>query len=330
MDRTHAATVSRLAMAVALAAGPACSSGGDGGGTPPTSLAVAKASPSGDAQSATVAQALVNPLRVRVTRDGEPDSGVTVTWTPGAGAGTLTPLAPATDASGIAGATWTMPQTSGAKTASASVAGASGSPVGFTATATAGPATQLQLAGGNGQTGVINTVLPTPIQVKAADQFGNGVAGVAIAWQVTSGGGSVAPGSGATAANGVASATWTLGGTVGSQAAEASGPGLTGSPRAFSATATAAPPPTSDVTVGNNVFSPGSVTVAVGTQVRWTWVNTGGVSHSVASTGSPSFPSSAILTGAGSTYSHTFTVAGVYTYECAVHGAAMSGTVTVN
>ena len=57
--------------------------------------------------------------------------------------------------------------------------------------------------------------------------------------------------------------------------------------------------------------------------------NTGAIQHSVESTGSPSFTSSAILTGNGMTHEFEFTQAGTYTYQCAVHGAAMTGTVVV-
>lgn len=91
------------------------------------------------------------------------------------------------------------------------------------------------------------------------------------------------------------------------------------------------------VTVGNIFFqsghngtsNPAQDTVAAGQKVTWTWTGTGSTSHSVLSEGSPSFPSSAILTGNGMTYSATFNTPGTYHYECAVHGSAMSGTIVV-
>jgi len=91
------------------------------------------------------------------------------------------------------------------------------------------------------------------------------------------------------------------------------------------------------VTVGNIFFrsnhngtaNPAIDTVAAGTTLTWTWVNTGSISHSVASDGSPSFPSSAVVTGDGQTYSFTFTAPGTYEYDCAVHGSAMTGTIVV-
>jgi plastocyanin len=91
------------------------------------------------------------------------------------------------------------------------------------------------------------------------------------------------------------------------------------------------------VTVGNIFFqsghngtkNPAIDTVAVGTTVTWTWTNTGSTPHSAESEGSPSFTSSETLTGSGKTYSVTFTSPGTYSYDCAVHGMAMTGRIVV-
>jgi plastocyanin len=96
-------------------------------------------------------------------------------------------------------------------------------------------------------------------------------------------------------------------------------------------------PSTAAVTVGNIFFksgqdgttNPAQTTVAVGGTVTWTWTGTGSTSHSVQSQGSPGFTSSAILNGDGSAYQVTFTAAGTYQYDCAVHGSAMSGRIVV-
>ncbi len=131
-----------LAFAVTLCA---CS---DDGGSPST-LAIAKtATNSGDAQAGTAGVALANPLRVAVTEGGMAKSGVTVTWATANG-GTLTPGG-ATDASGVATATWTLGAAGGAQTATASLSGASGSPVTFTATSGAVPT--ITVAPGGAQT----------------------------------------------------------------------------------------------------------------------------------------------------------------------------------
>jgi hypothetical protein len=66
-------------------------------------------------------------------------------------------------------------------------------------------------------------------------------------------------------------------------------------------------------------------TVAVGGTVTWTWNGTD--SHSVKSTGTTTFASSPVKRSG--TYAATFAAPGTYTYECAVHGAAMSGRVVV-
>jgi plastocyanin len=97
------------------------------------------------------------------------------------------------------------------------------------------------------------------------------------------------------------------------------------------------PPQAAAVTVGNILFksgqngttNPAVDTIAVGGTVTWTWVSTGDISHSVQSIGAPSFTSSAIQAGNGKTYQAQFTAAGTYQYDCAVHGAAMSGTIVV-
>jgi plastocyanin len=98
-----------------------------------------------------------------------------------------------------------------------------------------------------------------------------------------------------------------------------------------------ATPTTAAVTVGNIFFksvrngsSNAAVdTVAAGGTVTWTWATTGSVPHSVESEGSPSFTSSAILTGSGKTYQVTFTAPGTYQYDCAVHGTMMTGRIVV-
>lgn len=315
-----------LGVAAGLALLAACSSDG-GSDPPPPALVVARAPVSGNAQTGTVGQPLADPIRVLVTRDGAPEPGATVTWGASGTGASIAPPSGVTDAAGLAQATWTLPQAAGARTATATVADAAGSPVSFSATALAGPATQLNRTGGNAQSGSINTALPTPLQVTAVDQFGNGVAGVEIDWQVTGGGGSVASPTSTTGASGAATVVWTLGATLGAQTAEGASVGLTGSPVAFSATGT---PPVTSVSVQNNLYSPAAVTITAGTQVKWTWTSTGGIPHSVSSVGVPSFVGSATLTGNGSVFLHTFTTPGVYQYQCAVHGAAMSGSVTVN
>ncbi|HEY7634858.1 MAG TPA: hypothetical protein VH763_04915 [Gemmatimonadales bacterium] len=80
-------------------------------------------------------QRLDQELRVIVTRDGTPQAGVTVAWT--TGDGSLDRSTEETKDDGISTAAWTLGANAGAQTARAEVAGATGSPVVFAATATA-------------------------------------------------------------------------------------------------------------------------------------------------------------------------------------------------
>jgi plastocyanin len=101
---------------------------------------------------------------------------------------------------------------------------------------------------------------------------------------------------------------------------------LIGYPKAASAT-------TVDVTVGPNfnlVFSPSSVTIHPGDQVRWTFSSAG---HSTTS-GSPGQPNGIWDSGIrnqGATFTQTFNNAGTFPYYCVPHGGCcnMVGTVTV-
>ncbi len=76
----------------------------------------------------------------------------------------------------------------------------------------------------------------------------------------------------------------------------------------------------------HNGTRPAVDTIAAGATVTWTW--SGNDPHSVRSIGTPSFQSSATLTGTG-TYAVRFDTPGSYRYDCVVHGAAMSGKIVV-
>jgi plastocyanin len=81
--------------------------------------------------------------------------------------------------------------------------------------------------------------------------------------------------------------------------------------------------PVGDITVQNNSFNPSTFSVSVNTKVTWAW-NSGGVSHNVTfDDGEHS-----VTQGSGE-YDRTFTTAGSYPYHCTIHGATMSGTITV-
>ena len=301
----------------------------------PVPLIAKTATASGDGQTGGVTTTLANPLRVVVTLSGTAQVGDSVTWATSGPGASVSPLKSATDASGIATTTWTLGQTSGSQSATATLAGATGSPVTFGATATSGAATQLSLASGNNQTAVVSTVFANPVAVKVGDQFGNGVAGDTVDWAVTSGSASVFSNKSVSDAGGIASNSLVAGATPGPVTFTATSTGLTGSPVQFGATVTTAPP-TASVVVGpaivftsarNGSSNPAVDTVAVNGTVTWTWAS-GSVSHGIGSTGSPSFTSQTVAQTSG-TYSFTFTAAGTYTYDCIIHGIGMTGRIVV-
>jgi plastocyanin len=90
---------------------------------------------------------------------------------------------------------------------------------------------------------------------------------------------------------------------------------------------------TTSLAVENNRFSPGRDSVPVGSTLHWAWDSCSGdgyggqtcTSHSVQfDDGGPS----SSIQSSGS-FSRTFATAGVFTYHCAVHGAAMTGAIKV-
>lgn len=316
-----------------IAALAGCGTSSDPGPMGMTQTTIQKASASGDAQSGQVGMALSAPLRVAVNEDGAPKQGATVAWS-ATGGGSVSPTTSSTGADGIATTTWTLGQAAGAQGVTASLSGASGSPVSFSATATPGPAAELALSDGDNQTGVPSSTLGNALRVKVGDQYGNGVQGETVSWQVTGGDASVQPTSSVSDAGGIAETSVTLGATVGDVTVTATSAGLNGSPVMFHAAAAASSAPsTISVEVGdsyfksarNNTSNPAVDTLAAGGKVTWTWV--GALDHGVESTGSPSFTDSNVMTSGS--YEFTFQNAGTYTYICTVHGAVMSGRIVV-
>jgi plastocyanin len=92
------------------------------------------------------------------------------------------------------------------------------------------------------------------------------------------------------------------------------------------------PPPAGGISVTNDAYSPGTKSVAVGTEIRWAWNTCSGdpyygqtcVAHSVTFDDGVTSP-----TQEQGTFTRTFAAAGTYNYHCAVHGAAMTGSITV-
>jgi len=79
------------------------------------------------------------------------------------------------------------------------------------------------------------------------------------------------------------------------------------------------------VSIVDFAFTPKTITVPVGTTVRW--INNGNAPHTVTSTSSPKAFDSGTL-NSGDTFQHTFTTAGQFPYRCNIH-PSMTGTVIV-
>ena len=81
------------------------------------------------------------------------------------------------------------------------------------------------------------------------------------------------------------------------------------------------------VKVQDNKFTPGALQIPVGATVTWYWTGSA-ARHSVKGTFDGQPVESPTLSGGG-VYLFAFQKAGVFEYECGVHGAAMKGVVTI-
>jgi len=167
------------------------------------------------------------------TRLGTIMTGVPVSWSVTAGGGSIAPLdgfcgsygstaATTTNELGRAAICWTVggPGTNSVRaTPSAggdAPAGVSFTPSEFDFSVTGvvpGPPTIIEVVQGDGQVGTPGAALPTNVVVRVTDEDGYPVAGVTVYWDVREGGGSVTPATVPTNSAGLASATWTLGGS---------------------------------------------------------------------------------------------------------------------
>ncbi|MDF1663297.1 MAG: IPT/TIG domain-containing protein, partial [Planctomycetota bacterium] len=193
----------------------------------------------GDGQTGLVSTALANPFAVEL-RDinGDLASGVDVTFTVTAGSGTVAGQSSVVvqTVNGLASTVLTLGPNTGLNTVTATATGFLGSPVTFNATAEV-PAV-MSLVSGNNQTGTATLALLAPLTVRLTGTDGLPVAGQAVVFDVTSGGGALSGSNSFTAttnSNGRASATLTLGPNPGSQTVTATAAGFNGSPVTFTA-----------------------------------------------------------------------------------------------
>ncbi len=149
----------------------------------------------GNGQSATVGTAVATAPAVLVTDgSGNPVSGVAVTFAVTGGGGSVSGGAATTNGSGIASPlSWTLGNTAGTNTLTATAAGLAGSPVTFTATGTAGAATHLSVLTQPSTSVQSGVAFPQQPAVRLLDQFNNpvGTSGVAVDVAIQTGAGTL-------------------------------------------------------------------------------------------------------------------------------------------
>lgn len=193
------------------------------------------------------------PLRVRVnwwdsTNSNRhfPQEGVQVTWSVVAGGGTLDATTSVTDSTGTAAMMYTAGPVAGTNTIRASLASGEYKDISFTSVAAVTPGTTpttLSIVGGDVKINGVEQDKPKgcfyeeALRVKVTNAGGQGVAGVAVTWAVTSGDATIAFSSSTTDAQGIAYCLPKFGPTPGAVTITATAAGLTGSPATFTATA---------------------------------------------------------------------------------------------
>lgn len=166
------------------------------------------------------------------------DNATVVTASVSSGGGSVTAGGTATAVNGVvAFSSLAVGGLIGSRVLQLSAAGA-GSVNSLNFTLTAGNASTLVVAAGNAQSGLASTALAQPLTAGVRDAFGNGVAGVSVAFSTTQGGGTVSPAQGTSDANGAVSTTLTLSRFAGPHAVVATSTQLAGAQASFAATAT--------------------------------------------------------------------------------------------
>ncbi|HEX2250717.1 MAG TPA: Ig-like domain-containing protein [Gemmatimonadales bacterium] len=196
-----------------------------------------------DQQTGPVAEQLLDPLIVEViTENGEPAVGITVTFQVlDPAGGTVAPSTATTNSEGQAVAYWTFGTLPGSYTVLARITGVEGDTAAsdkvaeFHASAHAGEPDTLAPEIPLLQPGARGEPVEDRPQVRVVDRFGNPVADVPVAWQVTAGDGQVSSAVTMTDAEGKASVDWVLGNRIGFHKLTAAIEDAIGSPIVFMA-----------------------------------------------------------------------------------------------
>ena len=192
---------------------------------------------SGTNQAGSIGTMLAEPLVVRVTDSRDRPVGdreVVFEVLAGEG-GTVTPDTALTDSDGRASVRWILGETAGTQRVQAKVVSELELATSFTASAGEGIAAEIEPVSGDGQSAIAGSTLPDLLVVRTLDAGGRPVAGIMVTW-TASGGGSLSAPTTVTGPDGTTGVRWTLGPAAGTQGAQATVQGATGSPVAFTAT----------------------------------------------------------------------------------------------
>lgn len=166
----------------------------------------------GNNQQAQGGAELPNPVVIRVLdTEGTPIGKLPIGFSVVQGGGSVNPGSAASDENGEVKVKWTVGPNEVAQLLRASVPGVEAVNV----SAIALLPTDIVIAQGNNQTAKAGAALPNPIVIRVVGPGNVPMKGIAVAFQVISGGGLISPQSGLTNALGEVTARWTLGGTAG-------------------------------------------------------------------------------------------------------------------
>jgi hypothetical protein len=155
---------------------------------------------------------LPNPVVIRVLdTDGTPIGKLPIGFSVVQGGGSVNPGSAASDENGEVKVKWTVGPNEVAQLLRASVPGVEAVNV----SAIALLPSDIVIAQGNNQTAKAGAALPNPLVIRIVGPGNVPMKGIAVAFQVVSGGGLISPQSGLTNALGEVTARWTLGGTAG-------------------------------------------------------------------------------------------------------------------
>ncbi len=187
---------------------------------------------SGDGQQGPAGADLAEPFVIKVRdQNGNTLAGAAVTFEATAGGGTLSIENATTDANGTVATMLTLGAQPGTNTVVATVSGLD--PVTFTATGLA-IARTMEKVSGDEQQGPAGADLAEPFVIKVRDQNGNTLAGAAVTFEATAGGGTLSAQIVATDTSGMVAVTLTLGAQPGTNTVVATVSGL--DPVTFTAT----------------------------------------------------------------------------------------------